>query len=168
MVAVVVRLPTTGTLFGPRIRAHAGSKLTSVPNWRPSRNRVDLLALVEGLPHPALAEVLMMWQVHYGLPAHVLGDPPNALILQVPLERAPSPIDNLLRMDADLRVLGNIMEGDAVEQWIECDSRDAAEALVAKVRGAVGGATVDIAEPRPKDREAWEMLRATQALLGMT
>lgn len=167
MVEVVVRLPSTGTVFGGLLRTHEGSRMTSVPNWRPSRDRVDLLALVEGLPTIALAQALMAWHAHYGVPAQVLGDPPLALILQVPVERAAPPIEKLLRLDAELSVLGNVMHDEWAEQWIDCTDEAAAKALVQQVRDRLG-VQAGIEPPRPADVEAGQLLREAQAALGMT
>jgi len=156
---VAIRLPSAGTLLGDLVREHAGSRVTTIPVAR-SPGRVDHLALVEGVPDHAVAQMLLAWNLRYGVPAQVLGDPfALRLPVLVPAIGVPA-IESLLAMDADLQVAGSVGEADWFEQWIACPDADAAHRLVARLRGRLGAHVldVDVRAPRPQDLDCWAVL----------
>ena len=162
---VVVRLPSSGTVIGDAVRSNEGSSVTSVllplPGTDPNE-RMDLMALAEGLPDFAVAQVLLAWNLRYGLPGEVLGDA-YALRLPVAGHRVVPPVmAEMFRMDRDLAVAGNLAKGDWVEQWIRClDSAHAAR-VAGELAGRLAGwpgVRVATGQPRSHDLECWEMLR---------
>jgi hypothetical protein len=122
---------------------------------------VDLLALVEGLPDEALGALLLAWNRRYGEPVQVLGES-FALRLPLKVDMVRHPASDILQMDERLPVIGNVAQGDWMEQWLGCASAAEAEALADRLRkalGAASGVVVRTAEPRPQDADCWEVLR---------
>lgn len=163
---VVLRMPSGGTILGDAIARNPQARVTSVPTgWRegPDGRVMDLIALVEGLPDVALAEVLLAWSRRYGEPAQVLGE---SFALRLPVRvasvRAPG-MASVLHTTEGLPVWGNVAAGDWSEQWMRFPDRPSAELAAAQLRQrllGIDGLTVRVADPRPDDADCWEVLHA--------
>lgn len=164
-VYVAVRTPSKGSLVGDLVERHPGSRVTSVPCGPAKAGRIDHLALVEGIPRSAVAQLLLAWNLRYGVPAEVIGDP-FALRLPVILAAALPPWSGILTASDDLAVAGAVVEDGTVEQWVLC--KDGAHArILARLRNAVTGhsaAEIVEGEPRTRDLECWDVLREAVAL----
>ena len=168
---VVVRIPHEGTLFGPVVARHPGSRVTAIVAGRrqeAGRHFVDHLALVEGLPDSEVAAVLLGWKRRYGESPEVLGGP-FALRLPVDLGlRQPPTVSAMLRLAGALPGAGCVLEDGAAELWSPCGTPEQAERRCAQLRQELAGleASVEAAEPRPEDADCWSVLRvaATELL----
>jgi molybdate-binding protein len=75
---VVVHIPSRGTLLGETVERHPGARATLVQLARREVGHssiVDNFALVEGVPDHAIAQMLLAWNLRYGVPASVVGGP---------------------------------------------------------------------------------------------
>lgn len=163
---LTVRTPSGGTLVGDLVGRHPGSRATAVPCGPARGGRLDDLALVEGIPPSEVAQLLLAWNLRYGLTAEVLGDP-FALRLPVVVPAAPPPWDAVLAAGEALPVAGTVVEGEAIEQWIRCADDAEARRCAARLRQALAGhpqAELHEATPRPHDLECWAVLRDALAL----
>jgi hypothetical protein len=163
---VVVRLPSTGTVFGEVVRDHPGSRVTSI-QLSSTDDELTLLALVEGLPEPAVAQALLGWNLRYGRPAHVLGDA-HALRLPLDPRATPAAMAELLRTQG-LHVAGNVLGDGWAEQWIVCPDVRSAERLSAELALRLEtwpGVEVRLGRPRPHDAECWGVLRMAAEVEG--
>lgn len=167
-----MRLPSTGTLLGDAVARHDHARVTTVQtSWRldgPRGAVMDLLALVEGLPDAELAGLLLAWSRRYGRPPEVVGES-FALRLPVAVEALPEPaMQDLVRLDRELPLLGTVAERDWVEQWFLCRDPDEAEQVAGRLRQAlrhVDGLVVRIGSPRPRDLDCWEVLQFAGGLV---
>jgi hypothetical protein len=164
---VVVRTPSAGTLTGDLVRDHPGSRVTSVPCGPARGGRMDQLALVEGVPLSAVAQLLLAWNLRFGVPAQVLGDP-FALRLPIVVPASVHPWKGLLEASEGLTVAGNVVHGDCIEEWIRCTDHAQAQRVIGQLRLAAGsgGAEVMAGTPRPHDLECWEVLHQAVAWEG--
>lgn len=165
-VFVVARMDSSGTLMGDLLRRHPGSRATGIPLPYPGTGRIDFLTLVEGVPHHAVAQLLLAWNLRYGHPAEVLGDPFALRLPVIPAVGSPS-IERLLLAGESLAVAGSVAEGAWVEQWIRCADLAEAQRLVARLRGLLGPAAVQlaIAGPRQQELDCWQVLRDAAAMV---
>lgn len=152
--------PFAGSLVGDLVRRHPGSRVTAVPCGPARQGRLDHLALVEGIPPFEVAQLLLAWNMRYGVPAEVLGDP-FALRLPVLVPAAIPPWNAILAASQGLTVGGNVIEGEHVEQWIQCADAAQAQRVAGLLRALVGHSQAELiaGPPRSRDLECWAILR---------
>lgn len=161
----VVRLPGSGTLLGEVVARHPSSLVTCVGLGRhshASREVLDHLALLEGIPDHAVAQLLLAWARRYGEPPQVLGGP-FALRLPVDLGLRHTHIEAAcLRIGGRHPAVRMRLSGEALELWVPCASAAEASQVLGSLRELLHGIPVlsmFTADPQPEDVLAWSLLQ---------
>lgn len=162
---VVVRFPNRGTLVGEAVARYPGAEMTSIVAGRhehAGRAFIDHLALIEGLPAAAVAELLLAWGRRYGEAPQVLGGP-YALRLPIALDvHHTAAAAAILRLEQELPDVAHRFREAGVELWSPCGSPALAERRRARLREVLSGMPVTgigTGEPSPDDLECWSLLR---------
>lgn len=162
---VYVSFAHSGTLFGEAVARHPGAEMTSIVAGRhehAGRAFVDHLALVEGLPAPAVAELLLAWGTRYGEPPQVLGGP-FALRLPIALDvDHTAAAATILRLEQELPDVGHRFRETGVELWSPCGTPALAERRSQQLRGILRGmpvSAVGTGTPPQDTLDCWAVLR---------